>query len=121
MASIINKISLKNFFNYYGSYEDNTYVFKEGINIVVADNGAGKSKLFNALLWIFYNELLDSDSKSIKPIETMGIKVISDMAKNETAIGDLVECGVQIEFQDSSFTYLLEKNLMLLRFQIMGM
>lgn len=109
MASIINKISLQNFFNYYGNYEENTYDFKEGINIVVADNGAGKSKLFNALLWIFYNELLDSDSKSIKTIETMAIKTISDMAKNETAVGDSVECGVQIEFKDSNFTYLLEK------------
>ncbi len=110
MASIINKISLQNFFNYYGSYDDNTYNFKEGINIVVADNGAGKSKLFNALLWVFYNELLDSDLKIRRSIESMAVKTISDMAKNETSLGDSVNCGVRVEFKDSRFTYQIEKN-----------
>ena len=109
MASIINKISLQNFFNYYGSYDANTYDFKEGINIVVADNGAGKSKLFNALLWVFYNELLDSDLKIRRNIESMAVKTISDMAKNEVSIGESVDCGVRIEFQDSRFTYQIEK------------
>ena len=109
MASIINKISLQNFFNYYGSYDDNTYDFKEGINIVVADNGAGKSKLFNALLWIFYNELLDSDLKIRRSIDSMAVKTISDMAKNEVSIGESIDCGVRIEFQDSRFTYQIEK------------
>lgn len=44
MASIINSISFNNFFNYYGGYDETRYEFEEGINIVVADNGAGKSK-----------------------------------------------------------------------------
>jgi DNA sulfur modification protein DndD len=55
MASIINSISFKNFFNYYGDYETTTYEFNKGVNIVVADNGAGKSKFFNAFLWLFYD------------------------------------------------------------------
>ena len=53
MASIINSISFKNFFNYYGEFEDNQYDLEEGVNIIVADNGGGKSKFFNAFLWLF--------------------------------------------------------------------
>ena len=38
MGTFIKSISFQNFYNYYGSYEDNTYVFKEGINIINADS-----------------------------------------------------------------------------------
>ena len=31
MASIINSISFKNFYNYYGDYEDNLYELKKGV------------------------------------------------------------------------------------------
>ena len=98
MASIINSIAFKNFFNYYGGYEDNTYELKEGINIIVADNGAGKSKFFNAFLWLFYDQILDSDTKQKVNIKNAGVKVISDKAKNETPIQDYVECGVMLEY-----------------------
>ena len=32
MASIINYIAFKNFYNFYGDYSDNRYDFKEGLN-----------------------------------------------------------------------------------------
>ena len=71
MASIINSISFKNFFNYYGEYDENTtYEFKEGINIIVADNGAGKSKLFNSLLWIFKDKVDTTFDFSWHPDDT---------------------------------------------------
>ena len=41
MASIINSIAFKNFYNFYGDYSDNRYDFKEGLNIINADNGMG--------------------------------------------------------------------------------
>lgn len=34
MASIINSIAFKNFYNFYGDYSDNRYDFKEGLNII---------------------------------------------------------------------------------------
>lgn len=105
MASIINQISFQNFFNYYGSFENNTYEFSKGVNIVVADNGGGKSKFFNGFLWIFYDEVLDSDTKSRKNIKNQAIKICSDKAKNEASVNDLIECNVALEFSDDRFRY----------------
>lgn len=98
MASIINSISFKNFFNYYGDYPDNSYELKEGLNIIVATNGGGKSKFFNAFLWLFNDQILDSDDKILKSIKDIFVKIISDKAKNETALGDHIECGIKIEY-----------------------
>lgn len=98
MASIINNISFKNFFNYYGDYEDNLYELKEGVNIIVADNGAGKSKFFNAFLWLFNDQILDSDDKKTKNIKDIFVKIISDKAKSETPVRDYVDCGIRIEY-----------------------
>jgi len=98
MASIINSIAFENFFNYYGNFEDNKYELDEGINIIVADNGAGKSKFFNAFLWLFYDQILDSDTKKKINIRNAGVKILSDKAKNETPKGSYVKCGVMIEY-----------------------
>lgn len=105
MASIINQISFQNFFNYYGPFESNTYEFSTGVNIVVADNGGGKSKFFNGFLWIFYDEVLDSDTKSRKNIKNQAVKICSDKAKYEAAVNDLIECNVALEFSDNKFRY----------------
>ncbi len=111
MASIINKISFKNFFNYYGEYDENTtYEFEEGVNIIVADNGAGKSKFFNAFLWLFYDQILDSDDKIKKNVKDVAVKIISDKAKNETAIGDSVETGILIEYSTGLWKYQITKS-----------
>jgi DNA sulfur modification protein DndD len=105
MATIINQISFENFFNYYGRHEDNTYEFSNGVNIVVADNGGGKSKFFNGFLWLFYDEILDSDTKTRKNIKNQAVKVCSDKAKNEASVNDLVNCSVAIEFTNNRHRY----------------
>lgn len=110
MASIINSISFKNFFNYYGDFEETRYNFEEGVNIVVADNGAGKSKFFNAFLWLFYDQILDSDDKIKKGIKDIAVKIISDKAKNETPIGESVETGIQIEYSTGRWKYQITKS-----------
>lgn len=113
MASTINQISFQNFFNYYGPLEDNTYEFSKGVNLVVADNGGGKSKFFNGFLWIFYDEILDSDTKTRKNIRNQAVKICSDKAKNEAAANDLIECNVAIEFSDSRYRYRVVKGFRL--------
>ena len=99
MASILNSISFNNFYNYYGSFEENRYELEAGVNIIVADNGAGKSKFFNAFLWLFDDQVLDSDDKiqhNLSP--RILVKMISDKAKNETPIGGRLTCGIQVEY-----------------------
>lgn len=113
MASIINQISFQNFFNFSGPFESNTYEFSEGVNIVVADNGAGKSKIFSGFLWIFYDEFFDSDDKKIKNIKPHAVKVCSDKAKNEANVNELVECNVALEFSDKQFRYRICKGFRL--------
>src|SRR5690606_4223436 len=110
MASIINSISFKNFFNYYGEYEDTRYEFEDGVNIVVADNGAGKSKFFNAFLWLFYDQVLDSDDKQKKNVKDFAVKIISDKAKNETPIGHQVQTGIKIEYSTGRYKYQITKS-----------
>ena len=61
MATIIKSISFSNFYNYYGSYEQNQYDFTPGVNIVNADNNMGKSKFYNGLTWLLEDKVYDSD------------------------------------------------------------
>ena len=110
MASIINSLSFKNFFNYFGDYDQTEYEFKEGVNIIVADNGAGKSKFFNAFLWLFYDDVLDSDDKKRKAVKDFAVKIISDKAKNETEIGESVETGIKIEYSTGRYKFQIVKS-----------
>ncbi|MBS7332840.1 MAG: AAA family ATPase [Weeksellaceae bacterium] len=110
MASIINTVAFKNFFNYYGEYEETQYSFEEGINIIVADNGAGKSKFFNAFLWLFYDQVLDSDDKIKKGVKDIPVKIISDKAKFETPIGESVETGILVEYSTGLWKYKIKKS-----------
>jgi len=116
MASILNSISFKNFYNYYGEFDDNLYELEDGVNIIVADNGAGKSKFFNAFLWLFNDQVLDSDAKrkgdaGIRNLKDVCVKVVSDKAKNETPIRSSVECGIRIEYTHGTrFKYQITKS-----------
>ena len=47
---IINKITIRNFRSYYG---DNTFEFKDGLTLIIGDNGDGKTTFFEALEWLF--------------------------------------------------------------------
>lgn len=110
MASIIKSLAFKNFFNYYGNFENTIYHFEEGVNIIVADNGAGKSKFFNAFLWLFYDQVLDSDDKQKKNVKDFAVKIISDKAKNETSIGQSVQTGIKLEYSTGRYKYQITKS-----------
>jgi DNA sulfur modification protein DndD len=109
-AKIINSICFENFYNYFGNYEDNTYIFPKGLNIVIADNGAGKSKFFNGILWLLKDIVYDSELKKEDRIEDVLFKVVSDKAKDETSIGGKIRVGVKLSFQDSKNEYVIEKH-----------
>ncbi|WP_165793062.1 AAA family ATPase [Sphingobacterium haloxyli] len=102
---------MSNFFNYYGEYEDNIYEFNSGLNVIVADNGAGKTKLFSAFCWVLKDEVINSDATGDKNISVDNYKayMISDKAKNETLTNNEVKCGVRINFSEDHYEYEIEK------------
>jgi len=106
MGTIIKSVCFQNFYNYYGSFEQNTYRFKEGVNIVNADNNMGKSKFYNGILWILKDEVYDSDKKQIEPVKTSFSKMISGKAKAEETAFDM---GVKIEFEENTILYSISK------------
>ncbi len=106
MPALIKSISFKNFYNYYGSFEDNTYHFKEGINIVNADNNMGKSKFYNGILWILNDTVYDSDLKRIVSASSSFKKMASGKALNEETN---FEMGVNIVFSENADKYSVSK------------
>jgi len=111
MATRIDSIAFQNFYNYYGPYERNTYEFEDGLNLIIADNGGGKSKFFNGILWILYDQVLDSETKKPQRINNSGFLTISDKAKAEIDIDDDITTGVQIEFSDKRNSYQVVKEI----------
>ena len=108
MASVIKSIAFKNFYNFFGEFEDNTFNFKEGLNIVNADNGMGKSKLYNGFLWIIKDVVYDSDSRSLDTVNNAAIKMASEKAKSQGAI---VDFGVKLVFEDEQSEYAITKTV----------
>lgn len=106
MATIIKSVSFQNFYNYYGSFEDNTYYFKEGINIVNADNNMGKSKFYNGILWLLKDNVYDSDLKRMVSASSSFSKMASGKALNEETNFDI---GVKIVFVENADKYSVSK------------
>ncbi len=106
MATIINSVAFENFYNYYGSYDHNEYKFKPGINIVNADNNMGKSKFYNAFMWILRGQVYDSDIKAFADANESLVKMASGKAKAED---EQFKVGVKIEFTNDEIVYTIEK------------
>lgn len=106
MATIINSVAFENFYNYYGSYEHNEYKFKPGINIINADNNMGKSKFYNAFMWILRDQVYDSDIKAFADANDSLIKMASGKAKSEDK---KFKVGVRVVFTNDNKTYTIEK------------
>ena len=99
---IINYISISNFQCFYGPFESNTINFSDGINVIIGDNGHGKSKLWNTFYWALYDQIFDSDKRRFVTTRQGGENIISDRAKKECAIDDFIKAGINI--------FYLEKN-----------
>jgi DNA sulfur modification protein DndD len=106
MATIIKSVSFQNFYNYYGNFDDNTYYFKEGVNIVNADNNMGKSKFYNGILWLLKDSVYDSDLKRMVSASSSFSKMASGKALNEETNFDI---GVKIVFVENVDKYSVSK------------
>jgi len=100
---IIKNISMKNFQCYFGEHENNRLNFKEGLNLILGDNGGGKSKLFDAFYWLIYDQIFNSDTRKFIPTNRYRERLISDKAKYECNIGETINVEVILEAENSSF------------------
>jgi len=90
---VIQSITLSNFQCYYGECK---FEFQEGLNLVIGDNGAGKSKLYDAFYWVLYDQVFDSFSREFKKTNEVRSNLISDKAKALCEPGDSVKAEVKI-------------------------
>jgi DNA sulfur modification protein DndD len=103
----IDKIELENFMCYAGK---NSMEFTEGINVIIGDNGYGKSKLYDAFYWVMYDQVFVSEKKEFQPTRIVKSAIISDKAKLDTKDGK-VSTSVSITFRNSQNgnVYILER------------
>jgi DNA sulfur modification protein DndD len=104
---IIEKIDLENFMCYAGK---NSMEFTDGINVIIGDNGYGKSKLYDAFYWVMYDQVFVSEKKEFQNTKAVKSKIISDKAKYETRDGR-VSASVSITFHnmEKDSVYILER------------
>jgi hypothetical protein len=93
---IINKVEIENFFCY---VEQNEFIFEEGLNIVSAKNSGGKSHLFNAFHWTFFNNVyVDKENDTTKKEWKSADKVVTlpDYIVSKSEVDDLNKTSIKI-------------------------
>ncbi|MCK9412359.1 MAG: AAA family ATPase [Prolixibacteraceae bacterium] len=113
---IIKGISLKNFKSFYG---DNEFIFSNGLNIISGHEGAGKSNLFDAFMWVLFNRI--SGLKKGEKLAESNNSYINDRIKNESFINSSTEpiiCEVQLnviipEENNKEYTVIRSKSIYL--------
>jgi len=99
---IIKSLSLKNFQCYFGEHDKNTFKFRDGLNLIIGDNGGGKSKLFDAFYWVINDQIFNSDTRRFLPTKQVGETLVSDRAKKECEIDREITTEVALIAQASS-------------------
>lgn len=119
---IINKVEIENFFCY---VDKNEFFFEEGLNIVSAKNSGGKSHLFNAFHWTFFNNIyVDKEDDTSKKEWKNANKVVTlpDSVVANSDDGSILKTSVMItltaeyhdndEITDDLVKYHFEKEMM---------
>ena len=113
---IIKSIAAENFQCYSGCLNQNRFDFRKGLNVIIGDNGSGKSKLYDAFFWVLYDKIFDSLTRKLVSTSDVNIGLISDKAKAECLVGEKITVKVQLILQhyktDTTYPeeYLLERS-----------
>ena len=104
---IIEKIELENFMCYAGK---NSMEFTEGINVIIGDNGYGKSKLYDAFYWVMYDQVFVSEKKEFQNTKMVKSKIISDKAKSKPKDGKLsASASITFHNLENDKVFILER------------
>lgn len=106
---IIESIELTNFMCYAG---ESRFDFTEGMNVIIGDNGYGKSKLYDAFHWTMYDQCYDTNDKEWKGTKQIGQSLFSDKAVHESPDG-IIRVIVKITFKDldKDEQYIIERSI----------
>lgn len=97
---IIKSIAVENFQCYAGGLDNNLFEFQRGLNVIIGDNGSGKSKLYDAFFWVLYDKIFDSTTRQLIHTSNVGINLLSDKAKANCQLGEKIIAKVQLVLQD---------------------
>lgn len=118
---IINNITIQNFQSYYNVQ---SLEFSKGLNLIIGNGGKGKSKLFNAFYWVFFEKIYitglgwcstDALPNSSK-FQMRRHDYFNKKALLEARVGETITVSVQIELEDDKgLSYSIERTAYALR------
>lgn len=100
---IIKKIEIENFLCYYwnsSTNDKNIFELADGLNIILGENGEGKTKFFEAVDWLFNGENRELD------------KLVSAKKLNETEIGDSFRVRVSMTVEQYGEKSIISKSFL---------
>src|SRR5690554_1963947 len=117
----IKSVKIKNFFCYLDEVE---FSFGEGLNIISASNGGGKSQLFNAFYWVFFNQIYtnigeNSTKKKWKSVDD--IILCPDYYITNLDEGETIETSVEIKLVAPHFNQDLIRKLIMFIITLEGL
>lgn len=94
---IIRKIQIDNYLCY---YDTNSFELSEGLNIILGENGEGKTKFFEAVDWLFNGENRELDM------------LVSAKKLNETEVGDSFRVRVSMTVEQYGEKSIITKSFL---------
>ena len=94
---IIKKIHIENYLCY---YDNNVFELSEGLNIVLGENGEGKTKFFEAIDWLFNGKNSELDT------------LVSAKKLDETEVGDSFRVRVSMTVNQYGEKYIISKSFL---------
>lgn len=96
---IIKSIEIDNFLSYYNT---NRFEFGDGPTLIIGQNRTGKSKLFDAINWAFYDKAYNTDFEKWEYTKDWKEQLVNKYAKSISKTGATVSASVTIVFEDEN-------------------